>query len=132
MIKELDEAHEYVSMDTFDYITARNMILSLDDLQVGFRNLKVPFIQMSNFKLSTLFIDGYLNHDDDSEFIIMYDEKIFKKYSLRSKLRKLMPKNFYDAQISTSHFRVNVQGQDTLLMMYDLGWFFNRWQFADL
>ncbi|CAI2377772.1 unnamed protein product [Moneuplotes crassus] len=132
LIKELDEAHEYVTMDTFDYINAMNIKLEMDDFQVGLRNLKEPLVQISGLRLSTKFIEALLNHDDDSEFILMYDEMVFERYSQRTKLRRLLPKNFYDAQISTSHFRVNVQGHDTLLMMYDLSWFFNRWQFADL
>lgn len=132
MIKELDEAHRYVTLDTFNYIKAINMVFSFDDLQIGFRNLKVPLIQVGDCKLSTLFIEALLNHDDDSEFILKYQEKVFERYSLPSKLRKLVPKNFYDSQITTSHFRVNIQGHDTLLMMYDLGWFFSRWKFADL
>lgn len=132
LIKELDEAHENVKIDTFDHIRAMNIKLDLDNFQVGFRNLKEPLIQISDFRLTTKFIEAHLNHNEDSEFILMYDEKVFERFSLKSKLRKLHPKNFYDAKISTSHFRVNVQGQDTLLMMFDVGWFFSRWEFADL
>ena len=126
MIRELDEAHEHVFRDTFDYIRAMDMLLKFDEFQIGFRNLKEPLIQICDFELDTLFIEGLLNHDEDSEFILKYKEMVFERYSLPSKLRKLLPKNFYNASITTSHFRVNVQGFDTLLMMYDLYWFFSR------
>jgi len=132
MIKELDEAHADVTLETFDFIKAMNMMLSFDDLQWGLRNLKIPFMQITDFKLKTLFIEGLLNHPDDSDFILRYQEKIFEKYSLPSKLRKLIPKSFYNAEITSANTCFNVQGFDTLMIMYDLNWFFNRFKFADL
>lgn len=103
LIKELDEAQEHLTMDTFDYIKAQNMTFVADDFQWGFRNMKLPFLQIKNFKLSTLLIEALLNHSEDSDFVLKYEEKIYEKYSLPGTLRKLLPKSFYNAEISSSH-----------------------------
>jgi len=58
---------------------------------------------MKDFKLSSLIIEALLNHEDDSEFILKYQEKIYEKYSLPNKLRKLLPKSFYNSKVSASH-----------------------------
>lgn len=52
MIKELDEAKEHVTSETFDFIKAVNMTISADDAQWKFRNFKLPLAQVKNFKLS--------------------------------------------------------------------------------
>lgn len=100
MIKELDEAKEHINIDTFDFIKAINMTITSDDAQWKFRNLKQPLVQIKNFKLSCLLIEALLNHDENSEFILKYEEKIYEKYCLPNKLRKLYPKTFYNAEIS--------------------------------
>ena len=132
MIKELDEAKEHVNSDTFDFIKAVNLTITSDDAQWCFRNFKLPLIQMKNFKFSSLLIEALLNHNEDSEFILKYEEKIYEKYWLPNKLRKLFPKTFYNTEISSSHTWINVQGFDTLFILYDLGWFIKRFFFADL
>ena len=114
MIRELDEAKEHVDLDTFDFIKAVNFSITFDDGQWGFRNLKIPFLQVKNFKFSTLLIEALLNHDENSEFILKYEEKIYEKYWLPNKLRKLFPKTFYSTSITSSHLWINVQGFDTL------------------
>lgn len=105
---------------------------TLDELQWSFRNLKIPFLFIKDFKLKTLFIDAWLSREEDSEFTLKYEEKIFEKYSLPATLRKLYPKNFYNAEISSSKMCFNIQGFETKLMMFDLNWFFKRFAFADL
>lgn len=132
MIKELDEAKQFVSLDTFDYINAVDFSITLDDLQWGLRNLKIPLLQLKDCKFNTLLIEALLNHNDDSEFVLHYMEKIYEKYELPNKLRKLLPKSFYNTEFSCSHMCFNVQGFDTRLMMYDIGWFFSRFRFQDL
>ena len=132
MIKELDEAKEHINIDTFDFIKAINMTITSDDAQWKFRNLKQPLVQIKNFKLSCLLIEALLNHDENSEFILKYEEKIYEKYCLPNKLRKLYPKTFYNAEISWSHMCMNIQGFDTLFILYDLGWLIKRFFFADL
>ena len=132
MIKMLDEARDYVKANIFDYIKAINFSISFDDGQWGFRNLKIPLLQIKDFNLSALLVEGLLNHDENSEFILKYEEKIYEKYWLPNKLRKLFPKSYYNTDISCSHMCINIQGFDTLLTMYDIGWFFKRFTFVDL
>jgi hypothetical protein len=58
---------------------------------------------MKDAKISSLVIEALLNHDENPEFILKYQEKIYEKYCLPNKLRKLLPKTFYNADISASH-----------------------------
>jgi len=94
--------------------------------------LKQPLVCMKSFDLRTLLISAEPKLPDKSEFWLHYMQTVFNKYTFPQRLNRLGAKSFYDAIFKIDRLTINVQGFDTIYIIWDLGWFLEKFAYVDL